>query len=107
MLIARYKRKSYLHRIVSHHEKWIYFENPKRNRSYFDPGKPSKSTSSPNRFGHKTILCIFWVQEGPIYYELFKPVETVNTDTYKEELLNLNDAILEKREQYKKRYQSA
>ncbi|GFV38810.1 mariner Mos1 transposase [Trichonephila clavipes] len=49
------------------------------------------------------MLCIFWDQEGPIYYELLKPGETVNTDRYKIQLLNLNDAILEKREQYKKR----
>ncbi|GFS92952.1 mariner Mos1 transposase [Trichonephila clavipes] len=49
------------------------------------------------------MLCIFWNQERPIYYELLKPGETVNTDPYKQELLNLNDAIIEKREQYKKR----
>ncbi|GFX90783.1 mariner Mos1 transposase [Trichonephila clavipes] len=60
MLLARYKRKSYLHRIVPDDEKWIYFENPMRNRSYFDPGKPSKSTERPNRFGRKTLLYIFW-----------------------------------------------
>ncbi|GFX13144.1 mariner Mos1 transposase [Trichonephila clavipes] len=81
-----------------------YFENPKRNRSYLDPGQPSKSTARPNRFGRKTMLCIFWDQEGPISYELLKPGETVNTDRYKQQLLNLNDAILEKKsEQYKKR----
>ncbi|GFV40427.1 mariner Mos1 transposase [Trichonephila clavipes] len=94
---------SYIHRIVTGDEKWIYIENPKRNRSYVDPGKPSKSTARPNRFGRKTMMCIFWDQEGPIYYELLKPSETVHTDPYKQELLNLNDSILEKREQYKKR----
>ncbi|GFW69318.1 mariner Mos1 transposase [Trichonephila clavipes] len=73
MLLARYKRKSYLHRIVTVHEKWIYFENPKRNRSYVDPGKPSKLTARPNRFGRKTMLCIFLDQEESIYYELPKP----------------------------------
>ncbi|GFT49912.1 mariner Mos1 transposase [Trichonephila clavipes] len=50
----------------------------------------------------KTMLCIFWDQEEPIYYELLKPGETCYTDRYKQQLLNLNDAILEKREQYKK-----
>jgi len=33
MLLARYKRKSFLHRIVTGDEKWIYFENSKRKRS--------------------------------------------------------------------------
>ncbi|GFU53206.1 mariner Mos1 transposase [Trichonephila clavipes] len=75
-----------------------------RNRSYVDPRQPSKSTARPNRLGRKTLLCIFWDQKVPIYYELLKPGETVNTDCYKQQLLNLNDAaILEKREQYKKR----
>ncbi|GFX82469.1 mariner Mos1 transposase [Trichonephila clavipes] len=37
MLLAPYKCKSYLYRIVTGDEKWIYFENPKRNRSYVDP----------------------------------------------------------------------
>ncbi|GFX21537.1 mariner Mos1 transposase [Trichonephila clavipes] len=60
MLLARYKRMSYLHRIVTGDEKFIYFENPKRNRSYVDPRQPSKSTTRPNRFGRKTMLCIFW-----------------------------------------------
>ncbi|GFW59010.1 mariner Mos1 transposase [Trichonephila clavipes] len=103
MLLARYKRKSYIHRIVTDDEKWIYFENPKRNRSYVDPGQPSKSTARPNRLDCKTLLCISWDQKGPIYYELLKPGETVNTDCYKQQLLNLNDAMLEKRTQYKKR----
>ncbi|GFX56647.1 mariner Mos1 transposase [Trichonephila clavipes] len=103
MLLARYKRKSYLHRIVTGVEKCIYFENPKCNRSYVDPGLPSKSSARPNCFGRKKMLCIFWDQKGPIYYELFKPSETVNTDRCKQILLNLNDVILEKREQYKKR----
>ncbi|GFV92909.1 mariner Mos1 transposase [Trichonephila clavipes] len=41
--------------------------------------------------------------ETNLFYSLLKPVKTVNTDHYKQQLLNLNDAILEKREQYKKR----
>ncbi|GFT51815.1 mariner Mos1 transposase [Trichonephila clavipes] len=49
------------------------------------------------------MLCIFWDQEEPIYYEFPKPGETINTDLYKQQLLNLNDAILERREKYKKR----
>ncbi|GFV37590.1 mariner Mos1 transposase [Trichonephila clavipes] len=103
MLLALYKRKSYLHLIVTGDVKWIYFENHKRNRSYIDPGQPSKSTARPNRFDRKTMLCIFWDQEGPIYYELLKPGGNVNTDRYKQQLLNLNDAIHDKREQYEKR----
>ncbi|GFW82751.1 mariner Mos1 transposase [Trichonephila clavipes] len=103
ILLARDKRKSYLHFIVTGDEKWIYFENPKCNRSYVDPGQPSKSTARPNRFGRKTMVPPDPRKYTAIYYELLKPGETVNTDRYKQELLNLNDAVLENREQYKKR----
>ncbi|GFY05529.1 mariner Mos1 transposase [Trichonephila clavipes] len=76
MLLALYKRKSYLHRIVTGDEKWIYFENPKRNRSYVDPEQPSKSTARPNLFGRKRMLCIFLDQEGSIYFMSFSnPME--------------------------------
>ncbi|GFU29750.1 mariner Mos1 transposase [Trichonephila clavipes] len=56
ILLAPDNRKSYLHRIVTGDEKWIYFENPKRNRSYVDLGQPSKSTARPNHFGRKTMV---------------------------------------------------
>ena len=53
-------------------EKWIYFENLKRKRSWV--------TARPNRYGWKIMLCVWWDQKGVIYYELLKPGETVNTE---------------------------
>jgi len=37
ILLPRQKRKSFLHRIVTGDEKWIYFQNPKRKKSWVDP----------------------------------------------------------------------
>ena len=36
----------------------------------------------PNRFEGKTMLCVWWDQEGAIYYELLKPGETINILRY-------------------------
>jgi len=36
ILLERYRRKSFLHRIVTGDEKWIFFENPKRKKSWAD-----------------------------------------------------------------------
>jgi len=83
---------------VTGDEKWIYFENPKRKRSWVTPGEPS--TSRPNRYERKTMLCVWWDQKGVIYYELLKPGEIVNT------LPTTNDqfeALCEKRPKYQKR----
>jgi len=79
ILLARQKRKSFigcLHRIVTGDEKWIYFQNPKRKKSWVDPAQPSTSSSRPNRFERKMMLYVWWDQEGVIYYELLKSGET-------------------------------
>lgn len=47
--------------------------------------------------GKKTMLCVWWDQEGVNYYELLKPGETVNTQRYRQQLMTFNDALLEKR----------
>jgi len=43
ILLLRHERKSFLHRIVTA-EKWIYFENSKRKKSWLSPGETSTST---------------------------------------------------------------
>ena len=57
ILLSQYKRKSFLSHIVTGDKKWIYFENPKRTKSWVDPDAPSTSTTRPNCFGRKTMLC--------------------------------------------------
>jgi [histone H3]-lysine36 N-dimethyltransferase SETMAR len=103
MLLARYHRKSFLHRIVTGDEKWIFFENPKCKKSWVSPGQPSTSTAKPNRFGKKRMLCVWWDQKGVVYYELLKPGETVNADRYRQQMIDLNRALLQKRPEYQKR----
>jgi len=77
-----------LHRIVTGDEKWIFFENPKRKKSWVDPGASSTSITRLNRFGRK-MLCVWW-EKGVVYYELLKPGETVNTKRY-QQLIDLID----------------
>lgn len=104
LLLVRYERKSFLHQIVTGDEKWIYFENPKRKKSWVDPGQSSTSSARPNRFGRKTMLCIWWDQQGVLYKELLKPGETVNAERYRQQLTNLNHALIEKRPEWARRH---
>ena len=46
------------------------------------PPNPSTSSSRPNRM----MLCVWWDQQGVIYYELLKPDETVNAHRYHQQL---------------------
>jgi len=103
ILLARQKRKSFLRRIMTGDEKWIYFQNPKCKKSWVDPAQPT-SSSRPNRFGWKTMLCVWWDQEGVIYYEPLKPDETANAHCYHQQLIKLHRALREKRSHYRKRH---
>lgn len=70
LLLQRQKRKCFLHRIITGDEKWIHYDNPKRKKSWGMPGHASTSSPKPNIHGSKLLLCIWWDQQGIIYYEL-------------------------------------
>lgn len=106
MLLERYKKKSFLHRIITGDEKWIHYDNPKRKKSYVKPGQPGTSTPKPNIHGAKVMLCIWWDQKGVIHYELLKPGQTITGDFYRQQLIRLKRAIAEKRPEYATRHES-
>lgn len=103
ILHARYKKKSFLHRIVTGDEKWIYFENPKRKKSYVKRGQRATSTPRPNRFGQKAMLCVFWDQHGVIWWDLLKPGQTVTGDRYQQQLRELNQKLIHDRPESNRR----
>lgn len=105
ILLARQKRKGFLHRIVTGDEKWIYYDNPKRKKSWVDPGQPSTSQPKRNIHGHKTMLCIWWDQKGVVYYELLKPGQTVTAALYQQQLIQLSRAFHEKRTEIEERHE--
>jgi histone-lysine N-methyltransferase SETMAR len=104
MLLNRFERKSFLHRIVTGDEKWIYFDNPVRTTHYVDPGAPVKSTPKRNIHGNKVLLSIWWDQIGVVYYELLKPKETIDGPLYRLQLFRLRKALEEKRPEYAERH---
>ena len=66
-------------------------------------------TARPNRYGRKIMFCVWWDQKDVIYYELLKPGE-IYTERYRyterQQMINLNQALCEKRPEYQKRQQS-
>ena len=105
ILIQRQQRKSFLHRIVTGDEKWIYFDNPKRTKHWTDPGQPVKLTPKRNIHGKKVLLCIWWDQKGVLYYELLKPGQTITGEVYKGQLNKLNQSLKEKRPEWANRHE--
>jgi len=101
-LLQRQKRKDILHRIVTGNEKWIHYDNLKRKKSLGKSGHAS--TTGSNIYGSKLMLCIWWDQEGVVYYELLQPNETIIRDRYRLQLMRLSRALKEKRPQYEQRH---
>lgn len=96
-LLTRFKKKSFLHKIITGDEKWVYYENPKRKKSWVRPGEPSNIIAKRNIHAAKTLLCIWWDCEGVVYHEFLKPGETVTGERYKSQLIRLNEALAQKR----------
>lgn len=92
-LLTRFKKKDFLHKIITGDEKWIYYENSKRRKSWVLPGQPSSAIVKHNIHAAKTLLCIWWDYLGVIYYELLKPGETVTSERYKSQLSCVKEAL--------------
>jgi len=107
-LLQRHKRKGFLHRIVTGDEKWIHYDNPKLKKYRAKRGESvpstSKSTSKRDIHGSKVLLCIWWDQEGVVYFELLKPGETITGDRYRLQLMRLSRALRDKRPEYEQRH---
>lgn len=101
-LLAGYKIKSFLHRLVNGVEKWICLDH-KPGKSYVRPGQYVTSIARPNRFRRKTMLQVFWNQRRVIYYELLKPSETVTSERYRQKLVGLIRVLFKKHPDYQKR----
>lgn len=104
MLLQRQQRKGFLHRIVTGNEKWIYYENPKSQKTWVKPGEPSPSQAKRNIHCAKAMLCIWWDQRGVVHYELLEPCQTINREFYRRQLMQLKRAIEEKRPEWVNRH---
>ena len=96
-LLTCYQEKSFLWKIVTGDGSWIHYDNPKRKKSWVDPGQPVAKVPKRDIHGKKALLCIWWDMKGVIYFELRKPGETVTADVYKQQLIKMNLALNEKR----------
>ena len=94
----------FLHRIVTGDEKWIHYDNPKRRNSWGKPGHASTSTAKSNIHCKKLLLCIWWDQLGVVYYELLQPNETITSERYQQQLMQLSRALKFKRPEYAQRH---
>ena len=49
-------KESFLHRVVTGDEKWVYYENPKQQKARVLPGEPGPSSSQRNIHAQKVYF---------------------------------------------------
>ena len=96
-LLSRQKNKSFLWKIVTGDEKWIYYDNPVNKKQWLSPGKTPLPCPKPEIHRKKVMLCVWWDSKGVIYYELLEPRKTVTADLYSQQLIRLSQALERKR----------
>ena len=94
--LSRFKMKDW-YKIIICDEKWILYNNPKRQKSWDYASETSTNDAKPNIYGKKVLLSIWWDQQGVIYCELLNPGETVTAERYQKQLIRFRNVLNEKR----------
>ena len=92
-LSAKQKKKSFLWKIVTGDEKWIYYDNSVNKKQWLSINQASLHTPKPEIHQKKVMLCVWWDQKGIIYWELLEPKQTVTANVYSQQLMSLSLAL--------------
>jgi histone-lysine N-methyltransferase SETMAR len=96
-LIIRNKKDPFLKWIVTGDEKWVLYENPRRQNQWLSPGQTPVPVAKPGLHPKKALLCVWWDYRGIIHFELLEMGQTITADIYCQQLDRLRDALAEKR----------
>lgn len=79
---------------------WCLYINFKERKEWLSPDKQATLRAKLDLHPRKTMLCVWWNQEGVVYYELLPRNQTITAEHYCEQLRRLQAAIpAEKRSQ--------
>jgi len=86
-LFSKFRKKDFLHKIITGDEKWILYDNPKHRKSWVDPRpwvnhRHRRQNSMPRRFCSVSDGQVYYV----LYYELLQPGEIITADRYQQQL---------------------
>lgn len=96
-LLNRNKIDPFLKRIVTGDEKWVTYENVRRQKSWSKANEVAQTVAKPGLTARKLLLCVWWDWQGIIYYELLPYGQTINSTLYCNQLDRLKLAIEQKR----------
>ena len=85
-ILSRYNRKSFLPRLITGDEKWVFHINFRRKRQWVGPAETPFPDSKLDPHRKKLMLCVWWDLEGVIYWELLDSKTTLTAAVYSQQL---------------------
>ena len=93
MLLKRNESMPFLKTLVTGDEKWIFYDNVMRKRSWCLCNESPKQQPKKDIHVKKVMLCVWWDFKGIIYYEILPQNQTINSDVYCRQLSNLAEKV--------------
>lgn len=90
-------KKSFLTKIITGDESWLFYANIVKKRQLLKPGESGKIRAKPEPYRKKLMLCVFWDMKGVIYWELLSGQKTLNKEEYCRQLHALAQVLPEHR----------
>ncbi|CAF3809193.1 unnamed protein product [Rotaria magnacalcarata] len=101
-LLSKHDRYRFLQQIVTRDEKWVLYVNHTRKRQWINPEDMPEPESKNDLHPKKVMLSIWWDFQSVIYYELFPPNTTIDSQLYCTQPENLKVALKTKRPERRK-----
>lgn len=96
-LRKRQQNDPFLKRLVTGDEKWIFYDNVVRRKSWGPSSEAPRRMSKPGLHPKKIMLSIWWDFKGVIFYELLPSGQTIDSTLYCSQLTKLDQSIKNKR----------
>lgn len=96
-LLSRQAQESFLQRMVTGDEKWILYDNPKKQKQWLDPCESGVPTANPDPHQKKDLLSVWWDIHGIIFFELVPPNRTITSEVFCKQLDKLHSGLKAKR----------
>jgi histone-lysine N-methyltransferase SETMAR len=96
-LLKQYNLKPFLDRMVTCDEKWVYYDNTSRKKSWSLSGECSQFVAKRGLTNKKVLLCVWWDIRGIVYLEFLKSGQTINSDVYCDQLDKVDESLKQNR----------
>ena len=81
-LLSRYERHSFLPRLLTCDESWVFYANVGRKRQWVGPEEHPAAEPKPDIHRKKQMLSVFWDLDGVVHWELLPSGHTINAMSF-------------------------